>query len=92
MLITRVSFLQLVLACILLQAFFTESLGYRIRTDKKAMRNSLVRFGKRSSAESPLENLNEQLSYDNVGGANVDGPQLVMYPMFGNRRFHLNYY
>jgi hypothetical protein len=28
------------------------SMGYRMRADKKAMRNSLVRFGKRSGDES----------------------------------------
>ncbi|KAI6233844.1 FMRFamide-like peptide 11 [Aphelenchoides fujianensis] len=68
MFFTRRALLQLALVCLIFHTLFAESFGYRIRTDKKAMRNSLVRFGKRSA---DLPAANDQLAaYDGeMGGA-----------------------
>ncbi|KAI6171018.1 hypothetical protein M3Y97_01096400 [Aphelenchoides bicaudatus] len=59
--------------------------AYRIRTDKKAMRNSLIRFGKRASSDDAPLAQNGASLYES-GDDSMQGPQLMLYPMFGYRQ------
>lgn len=48
------------------------------------MRNSLIRFGKRAQLpEDPLAHAGSTL-YDQ--GADFEAPQMMLYPMFGQRQ------
>ncbi|KAH7731995.1 hypothetical protein AAVH_00893 [Aphelenchoides avenae] len=55
---------QLLLVAVLASLVTSASLGYRLRADKKAMRNSLVRFGKRSDEARTFHAHNAPLAYD----------------------------
>uniref|UniRef100_A0A7E4W3Q2 Uncharacterized protein n=1 Tax=Panagrellus redivivus TaxID=6233 RepID=A0A7E4W3Q2_PANRE len=49
--------LRLIFAAVMISLIASEALSTRVRPDKKAMRNSLVRFGKRAevAAYAPLD-------------------------------------
>jgi hypothetical protein len=83
MLSPRNLLVQLLLLVAVMALLFSTSEGFRIRADKKAMRNSLIRFGKRSP--QPDADPSGVSSLYDQGIENVDNPQFFLYPMFGNR-------
>jgi hypothetical protein len=50
------------------------------------MRNSLIRFGKRAAATHDAEPLAQNGPFEGAGDDAMDGPRLMLYPMFGYRQ------